>query len=62
VLRAAEIRLPIFAIGGITAENLPDVLATGISRVAVGAAITRAEKPSLGRAPLLGMLKGDSDL
>jgi thiamine-phosphate pyrophosphorylase len=39
---AAEIRLPTFAIGGITAKNLPEVLATGISRVAVSAAVTRA--------------------
>src|SRR5205823_3080461 len=31
---AAEIVLPAFAIGGITLENLPQVLATGIRRVA----------------------------
>lgn len=39
---AAEIRLPTFAIGGIDAVNLPQVLATGITRVAVGAAVTGA--------------------
>ncbi|MCA9162756.1 MAG: thiamine phosphate synthase, partial [Planctomycetales bacterium] len=32
---AAEIRLPAFAIGGITDENLSAVLATGIRRVAL---------------------------
>ena len=32
---AAEIRLPAFAIGGIGPDNLPEVLACGISRVAV---------------------------
>ena len=42
----AEIRLPAFAIGGITAENLPQVLETGIRRVAIGAAITAAPDPS----------------
>jgi thiamine-phosphate pyrophosphorylase len=43
---AAEIRLPTFAIGGIDAGNLPDVLATGISRAAVGAAVTEADHPA----------------
>jgi thiamine-phosphate pyrophosphorylase len=42
---AAEIRLPTFAIGGIEADNLGDVLATGIGRVAIGAAITAAGNP-----------------
>ena len=41
---AAEIRLPTFAIGGITADNLPEVLAAGITRVAVGAAVTEARR------------------
>jgi thiamine-phosphate pyrophosphorylase len=42
---AAEIRLPAFAIGGITAENLPEVLATGMMRVAVSGAILAALSP-----------------
>jgi thiamine-phosphate pyrophosphorylase len=36
---AAEIALPAFAIGGITAENVPQVLTTGFTRVAVSGAI-----------------------
>jgi len=36
---AAEISLPAFAIGGITLENLPAVLAAGFSRVAVSGAV-----------------------
>lgn len=43
---AAEIRLPAFAIGGICPENLSEVLATGITRIAVGAAITTATNPA----------------
>ncbi|MEX2113203.1 MAG: thiamine phosphate synthase [Pirellulales bacterium] len=39
---AAEIRLPAFAIGGVTLENIGQVLATGISRVAVSGAIVGA--------------------
>ncbi len=39
---AAEIRIPIFAIGGIDTENLPQVLETGVRRVAVGGAASSA--------------------
>jgi thiamine-phosphate pyrophosphorylase len=53
---AAEIRLPTFSIGGIQAENLPQVLATGITRVAVSAAVTAAEKPVSAARELLDML------
>jgi thiamine-phosphate pyrophosphorylase len=53
---AGEIRLPIFAIGGITAERLPDVLAVGIRRVAVGTAVTAADVPVVAARRLLSML------
>jgi thiamine-phosphate pyrophosphorylase len=43
---ASEIRLPAFAIGGIEATNLDDVLATGISRVAVSSAVVGAASPA----------------
>jgi thiamine-phosphate pyrophosphorylase len=56
---AAEVRLPTFAIGGINAENLSDVLATGISRVAVSAAVTSAEKPGCAARELLDMLNAN---
>lgn len=39
---AAEIAIPAFAIGGIDAENLDQVLETGIGRVALGAALLNA--------------------
>jgi thiamine-phosphate pyrophosphorylase len=54
---ADETRLPTFAIGGITAENLPEVLATGISRVAVSAAVTTAANPACAATELLGILQ-----
>lgn len=53
---AAEIRLPAFAIGGITRENLPEVLATGFSRVAVAGAITADDEPGTAARQLLSML------
>lgn len=39
---ADQITLPTFAIGGITPENLPEVLKTGITRVAVSSAASAA--------------------
>jgi thiamine-phosphate pyrophosphorylase len=58
LLRAvhAEVRLPAFAIGGITAENLPQVLATGIERVAVSGAICGAVDPATAARELLAAL------
>jgi thiamine-phosphate pyrophosphorylase len=53
---AAEIRLPTFAIGGIAAGNLPEVLEASISRVAVGAAITEASQPGVAARELLALL------
>jgi thiamine-phosphate pyrophosphorylase len=54
---AAEIRLPTFAIGGIHAENLNEVLATGAERAAVGHAVTGAKDPGSAARALLCMLK-----
>lgn len=54
----AEIRLPAFAIGGITADNLAQVLATGFSRVAVSGAVTAAANPAAAARQLLEMLSG----
>jgi thiamine-phosphate pyrophosphorylase len=53
----AEVRLPTFAIGGIDADNVGDVLATGISRVAVTAAVAEAREPGVVAQALLSMLK-----
>ena len=43
---AAEIRLPAFAIGGITAANVAGVLAAGLPRVAVSGAVCSAVDPA----------------
>jgi thiamine-phosphate pyrophosphorylase len=57
---ASEISLPTFAIGGITAQNLPNVLSSGISRVAVASAVTEAGNPSLAATELFGLLNNTS--
>ncbi len=43
---AGSIGLPAFAIGGITLERLPELMALGIRRVAVASAITQAADPA----------------
>jgi len=63
LLRAvsAEIRLPAFAIGGINSENLPEVLAAGFDRVAVGGAILSAADPADAAKELLAVLVPAND-
>jgi len=53
----AEIRLPAFAIGGITWNNLPQVIATGFTRIAVSGAITAADDPAAATQELMAALK-----
>ena len=55
---AAEIRLPAFAIGGISRENLPQVLATGLRRIAVSGAVTTAGDPAAAVRELLAGVIG----
>lgn len=43
---AGEIALPAFAIGGVALENLDQVLAAGMTRVAVSSAIAQAQCPA----------------
>ena len=60
---AAEVRLPAFAIGGISREKLAEVLAAGFTRVAVGAAVTSADDPAQAAKELLaGMMRDNGDL
>jgi len=40
-------RMPVFAIGGIDAESLEELAELGVRRVAVSAAILRAERPAV---------------
>jgi thiamine-phosphate pyrophosphorylase len=41
----AETSLPAFVLGGVTADNVRDVIAAGGRRIAVSAAVSRAEEP-----------------
>ena len=46
--RAVALGLPVFAIGGITAEKLPGLVRRGVDRIAVGAAVV--SQPDVTRA------------
>jgi thiamine-phosphate pyrophosphorylase len=53
---SSEIRLPTFAIGGITAENLPSVMGAGIERVAVGSSVVDSPDAAIAARELLKVL------
>ena len=53
---AAEIRLPAFAIGGITGNNMAQVLTAGFSRIAVREAIISAPDPPTAARDILEQL------
>ena len=54
---AAEIRLPAFAIGGISRDNLGEVLAAGFTRIAVSSAVVAAADPARAAQEMLQVLK-----
>jgi thiamine-phosphate pyrophosphorylase len=55
---ALEIRLPAFAIGGITRDNLNAVLHTGFTRIAVREAVLATPDPAATAQQLLAALEG----
>ena len=55
----AEIRLPAYPIGGITLDNLADVLRAGATRVCVAAAVCQANDPGVQVERFRRMLAGE---
>ncbi len=53
---AAEIRIPVFAIGGITLAALDHLVPLGIDRVAVASAVTGAADPAAAAAAIIARL------
>lgn len=51
-----ELRLPMFAIGGITPENVPLLYAHGVRRIAVSSYVLQHERPGLAVRELLAAL------
>jgi thiamine-phosphate pyrophosphorylase len=54
---AREIRLPTFAIGGITLDRLEQITALGYRRVAVASAVTSAADPAAAAAAFIERLR-----
>mgnify|MGYP000541502564 FL=1 len=44
-MNEADIHLPIVAIGGITLEDIPSIMETGITGIALSGTILRAKDP-----------------
>ena len=44
-MEATHIHIPIVAIGGITEEDIPDILQTGVTGIALSGTVLRADDP-----------------
>ena len=56
-MKDAGITLPLVAIGGITAEDIPAILETGVDGIAVSGTVLRAEDPEAEMAKLIELTK-----
>lgn len=56
-MKDAGITLPLVAIGGITAEDIPSILETGVDGIAVSGTVLRAEDPAAEMAKLIELTK-----
>lgn len=56
-MKDAGITLPLVAIGGITAEDIPAILETGVDGIAVSGTVLRAEDPAAEMAKLIELAK-----
>ena len=59
-MRAANINIPIVAIGGITEDDIPAILATGITGIALSGTVLRAENPVQKMNELLNIINHES--
>lgn len=55
-MREEGINLPIVAIGGITADDIPDIMQTGVTGIALSGTVLRAEDPVAEMKRLLDLL------
>ena len=57
LMRKAHIDLPIVAIGGITAQDIPDIMQTGVNGIALSGTVLRADNPIKEMQRLLQLIK-----
>ncbi|WP_405370416.1 thiamine phosphate synthase [Phocaeicola sp.] len=55
-MKEADIQLPVVAIGGITYEDIPEIMQTGVSGIALSGTILRADNPVEETRRILGLL------
>lgn len=60
-MRAHNIDLPIVAIGGITAEDIPAIMQTGVTGIALSGTVLRAEDPVAEMQRLLTLINSNSN-
>lgn len=60
-MREEGIILPIVAIGGITADDIPDIMKTGVTGIALSGTVLRAEDPIQEMQRLLAIVKSTND-
>lgn len=60
-MRAHGIDLPIVAIGGITAEDIPAIMQTGVTGIALSGTVLRAEDPVAEMQRLLALINSNSN-
>lgn len=57
-MKAANIHLPVVAIGGITIDDIPDILQTGVTGIALSGSILHAKDPAAETHEILEVIKG----
>lgn len=57
-MREADITLPIVAIGGITADDIPDIMQTGVTGIALSGTVLRATDPVKEMSLVVSLVRG----
>lgn len=59
-MKAANIHLPVVAIGGITIDDIPDIMQTGVTGIALSGSILRAINPARETQEILKALEAET--
>ena len=56
-MKAENIDIPIVAIGGITKEDIPEIMKTGVNGIALSGCILNAKNPASETHDIIGILE-----
>ena len=59
-MKEEDINLPIVAIGGITIDDIPEIMQTGVTGIALSGTILRAENPAEETSRIVEMVERSS--